>query len=42
MKLNKVLKTAIKYGPIVYPIVKKILNNRSTSKQPNIPRTPKK
>lgn len=42
MKLNKVIKTAIKYGPIVYPIIKKIMNDRSTSKQPTMPRTPKR
>ncbi|MCH7323214.1 hypothetical protein LZ480_15160 [Solibacillus sp. MA9] len=42
MKLNKVIKTAIKYGPIVYPIIKKVLDNRSAPKQPTIPRTPKK
>lgn len=33
MKLNKVIKTAIKYGPIVYPIIKKVLDNRSASKK---------
>lgn len=42
MKLNKVIKTAIKYGPLFYPIIKKVLDNRSASKQPIPPRTPKK
>ena len=42
MKLNKVIQTAIKYGPIVYPIIKKILNNRSTGKQTTTTRTPKR
>lgn len=42
MKLDKVIKTAIKYGPIVYPIIKKFLDSRSTSKQPTTPRTPKR
>lgn len=28
MKLGKLLKTAIKFGPIVYPIVRKVLLER--------------
>ncbi|MEK4427087.1 hypothetical protein MHI10_18545 [Solibacillus sp. FSL K6-1523] len=32
MKLKKIIKTAIKYAPIVYPIVRKLIDNRSKSK----------
>ncbi|MGE7022530.1 hypothetical protein [Solibacillus cecembensis] len=32
MKLKNVIKTAIKYAPIVYPIVKKLIDNRLKSK----------
>ena len=31
MKLGNVVKTAIKYAPVVYPIVKKVLNERKKS-----------
>ncbi|MEK4701227.1 hypothetical protein MKX47_16930 [Solibacillus sp. FSL R7-0668] len=41
MKLNKVIKTAIKYGPIVYPIIKKVLDNRSASKKTTTTRAPR-
>ena len=42
MKLNRIIKTAIKYGPIVYPIIKKFIDNRSTAKATTASRTPKK
>ena len=42
MKLNKIIKTAIKYGPIVYPIIKKFIESRSSTKATNAPRTPPK
>lgn len=42
MKLNKIIKTAIKYGPIVYPIIKKFVNNRSATKSTTTSSTPKK
>ncbi|WP_164474951.1 hypothetical protein [Indiicoccus explosivorum] len=28
MKFGKIMKTAMKYGPIVYPVVKKALDKR--------------
>ncbi len=28
MKIKSIVKTAIKYAPVVYPIVKKVLNKR--------------
>nr|WP_230199474.1 hypothetical protein [Bacillus ndiopicus] len=28
MKLGKIVKTAIKWAPVAYPIIKKILNER--------------
>lgn len=31
MKLKRLMKTAVKYGPIAYPIVKKALNKRKGS-----------
>lgn len=31
MKIGKFIKTAIKLAPIVYPIIKKMLNNKSTN-----------
>lgn len=33
MKLKKVIQTAIVYAPLVYPIIKKIMDNRSKLKQ---------
>ncbi|MDQ0413244.1 hypothetical protein J2S25_001447 [Mesobacillus stamsii] len=30
--MSKLLKTAIKWGPVLYPIVKKIMDSRKTSK----------
>lgn len=30
--IKNVIKLGMKYGPVVYPIVKKFLNNRSKSK----------
>ena len=30
MKINKLVKTAIKYGPILYPIIKKMMDKKST------------
>lgn len=32
LNLNSIIKAAVKYGPIVYPIVKKIIDSRSASK----------
>lgn len=35
MKIGKIVKAAIKYAPVIYPIVKKMINNKnSTSKIP--------
>lgn len=31
MKLGNLVKTAIKYGPLVYPIIKKVLDERQKS-----------
>ena len=43
MKLNKLIKTAIKYGPIVYPIIKKMMDNKKSTPQPaTTRRTPKR
>ena len=42
LKLNKVIKTAIKYGPIIYPIIKKVLDKKSTTSPTNTSRTPKR
>ncbi|MER2119348.1 MAG: hypothetical protein ABS935_03715 [Solibacillus sp.] len=43
MKLNKLIKTAIKYGPIVYPIIKKMMDNKkSTPQAATTRRTPKR
>ncbi|WP_371514510.1 hypothetical protein [Solibacillus sp. R5-41] len=36
MKLKKLIKTAIKFAPIIYPIVKKIIDNRSKLKATNM------
>ena len=30
MKINKLVKTAIKFGPILYPIIKKMMDKKST------------
>ncbi len=30
MKMKNLFKTAVKWGPVVYPFVKKILGNRKT------------
>lgn len=35
LDLKKIIRTAVKYGPIVYPIVKKIIDRKSTSKAPS-------
>lgn len=34
MKLNlgKIVKAAVKYGPVIYPVVKKIIDSKSTKK----------
>ncbi|MER2108492.1 MAG: hypothetical protein ABS949_16310 [Solibacillus sp.] len=32
MKLGNLVKAAVKYGPIIYPIVKKIIDSKSASK----------
>lgn len=29
--MSKLIRTAIKYGPIVYPIIKKIMNKRKST-----------
>ena len=29
--MNKLIRTALKWGPVLYPIVKKMLNNRKSS-----------
>jgi hypothetical protein len=29
--MNKLIRTALKWGPVVYPIVKKMLNDRKSS-----------
>ncbi len=42
MNFSKIIKTAIKYGPIVYPIIKKVLNNKSKTKVTSTPRSPKR
>lgn len=42
MKLNNLIKTAIKYGPIIYPIVKKMIDKKSGAKPTSAPRTPKR
>ncbi|MEK3763633.1 hypothetical protein [Solibacillus sp. FSL K6-4121] len=34
MKINKLVKTAIKYGPILYPIIKKMMDKKSSTPQP--------
>lgn len=42
MNFSKIIKTAIKYGPIVYPIIKKVLASKSTAKVTSSPRSPKR
>lgn len=42
MKLNKLIKTAIKYGPIVYPIIKKMVDKKSMPQPTTTRRTPKR
>ena len=42
MKLNKLIKTAIKYGPIVYPIIKKMVDKKSTPQPKATRRAPKR
>lgn len=42
MKLNKLIKTAIKYGPIVYPIIKKMIDKKSAPQPATTRRTPKR
>lgn len=32
MKIGNLVKAAVKYGPVIYPIVKKIIDSRSASK----------
>ena len=34
MKIGKIIKTAIKWAPIVYPFVKKYLNSRKSTATP--------
>ncbi|WP_286182639.1 hypothetical protein [Bacillus sp. ISL-55] len=29
--MNKLIRTALKWGPVLYPIVKKMMNNRKSS-----------
>ncbi|GAM14532.1 hypothetical protein SAMD00020551_2683 [Mesobacillus selenatarsenatis SF-1] len=29
--MKKLIKTALKWGPVLYPIVKKMMNNRKSS-----------
>jgi hypothetical protein len=29
--MKKLIRTALKWGPVLYPIVKKMLNNKKTS-----------
>ena len=38
IKLGTIVKVAVKYGPIIYPIVKKMMDNKSVTK-PSIHRT---
>ncbi|MBM7700041.1 hypothetical protein [Kurthia huakuii] len=33
MNLKKVISTAVKLAPVVYPIVKKVLNNKKAASQ---------
>lgn len=42
MKLNKLIKSAIKYGPIVYPIIKKMMDKKSAPQPAKTRRTPKR
>lgn len=43
MKIGKIVKVAIKYAPVIYPIVKKMINNKnSTSKTPTSKTTTRK
>lgn len=35
MNLKKVISTAVKLAPVVYPIVKKVLNNKKASQSTN-------
>lgn len=42
MKLNKLIKTAIKYGPIVYQIIKKMMDKKSAPQPATTRRTPKR
>ena len=41
MKLDRIIKTAIKWGPVIYPIVKKLIDSRSSAK-PTTTQTPRK
>lgn len=34
MRKSSLLKTAIKFAPIVYPMIRKFLNSRKTTKRP--------
>ena len=42
MNFKKIIKTAIKYGPIIYPIIKKFIDSQSTTKATPTRRTPSK
>lgn len=33
--MGKLIRTAIKWAPVVYPIVKKVINSRKSSKREN-------
>ena len=35
MKIGRLIKTAIKWAPVVYPIVRKIIANKEKTKAPN-------
>ncbi|MEK4627136.1 MAG: hypothetical protein ABS944_10105 [Solibacillus sp.] len=42
MKIKKIIQTAIKYGPILYPIIKKVIDKKSVAKSPSTPRMPRR
>lgn len=44
MALGRIVKTAVKYGPILYPIVRKAMNKRKAGKAASTTqyRTPKR
>ncbi len=37
MRIGRILKSAIKYGPIAYPIIRKVLKNRKQDKTQQTP-----